>query len=99
VLRACALADAEMLAERIRQRIETEHFRTADLPAVTVSIGVGEWVVGEGRESLVARVDAALYRAKHLGRNRIEIDQRYVVEASLAGVGLAADRQNLDGSE
>jgi diguanylate cyclase (GGDEF)-like protein len=99
VLRSCALADAEMLAERIRQRIETEHFRSADLPPVTVSIGVGEWMTGEGREALIARVDAALYRAKRLGRNRIEIDKRYVVESSLAGVGISVDRQNLDGSE
>jgi diguanylate cyclase (GGDEF)-like protein len=99
VLRSCALADAEMLAERIRQRIETEHFRSADLPPVTVSIGVGEWVDGEDRESLIARVDAALYRAKRQGRNRIDIDRRYVVESSLAGVTLVLDRQNSDGSE
>ncbi|HKK05113.1 MAG TPA: GGDEF domain-containing protein [Gammaproteobacteria bacterium] len=40
---------------------------------LTVSIGVGELRAGEGIDSLLRRADAALYRAKDLGRNRCEL--------------------------
>ena len=36
------------------------------------AIGVVEASLGESRDALVARVDAALYRAKHNGRDRVE---------------------------
>jgi diguanylate cyclase (GGDEF)-like protein len=40
--------------------------------AVTSSFGVACQELGESIEMLVARADAALYRAKHRGRNRVE---------------------------
>lgn len=44
--------------------------------AVSTSVGVALASPrrSEGREALLARADAALYRAKRLGRNRVEID-------------------------
>ena len=39
---------------------------------VTVSVGVASWVAGEGPAELEARADAALYRAKAQGRDRVE---------------------------
>jgi diguanylate cyclase (GGDEF)-like protein len=62
-----ASAAAEQ-AERIRQRIAQETF-TGD--PVTLSMGMAEFPAhGDSGESLIAAADAALYEAKHAGRNR-----------------------------
>jgi len=63
---------AAMVAERL-----CRDFRIADWPyePVTISIGVAEAVPGETPQSLVARADAALYRAKAAGRDRAALAQ------------------------
>jgi PleD family two-component response regulator len=38
-----------------------------------VSIGAAELAPGEQASEWLARADAAMYRAKHCGRNRIEV--------------------------
>ncbi|WP_369975259.1 diguanylate cyclase [Xanthomonas bundabergensis] len=43
--------------------------------AVTASIGVAWHLPGESLQQLLARADQALYRAKHLGRNRVELQR------------------------
>ena len=43
-------------------------------PMPTFSAGVALYSAGETFTSLIARADAALYSAKNLGRNRLEID-------------------------
>ncbi|OAX55107.1 ligand-binding sensor domain-containing diguanylate cyclase [Xanthomonas graminis] len=43
--------------------------------AITASIGVAWYRHGESMQQLLARADKALYRAKHLGRNRVELQQ------------------------
>ncbi|WP_369932701.1 diguanylate cyclase [Xanthomonas tesorieronis] len=43
--------------------------------AVSASIGVAWHVPGESLQQLLARADQALYRAKHLGRNRVELQR------------------------
>jgi diguanylate cyclase (GGDEF)-like protein len=67
--------DAMTLAERIRTRIAAEPFRyETEQFAVTVSIGVANYRPNDEKfERILARADQALYRAKSLGRNRIEI--------------------------
>lgn len=67
-------AGAEVLAEKLRQRIETlEIDAGAQTLRVTASIGVC-WCQSEGSlsgEAMVAAADEALYRAKAAGRNRV----------------------------
>lgn len=46
---------------------------TWPLRPVTVSIGVAEAIPGEGAADLIQRADAALYQAKHAGRDRAVI--------------------------
>ncbi len=74
VLPDTRLDDAQPISERLRHRVEhtTICNRTGDaLPKVTLSIGLAEWAAFETPEQLIARADAALYQAKHLGRNRV----------------------------
>lgn len=73
VLPNTPLAGASIVAERIRQA--TERFTIAlddgARAGTTVSIGAAEFVSGQSEEQLLASADAALYRAKEGGRNRV----------------------------
>jgi two-component system cell cycle response regulator len=40
---------------------------------LTFSLGVSTLEVGQDMKSLIAAADVALYRAKHNGRNRVEL--------------------------
>ena len=62
---------AQALAEQIRAA--TEALVACEEIRFTVSIAVGIGQAGEGVEALVKRTDLALYRAKHLGRYRVEL--------------------------
>jgi len=68
---------AVAFAERIRQRVEIHKFEAARAqPArVTVSIGVSAFPAPhvETAEDLFAKADAALYRAKEMGRNQVRV--------------------------
>ncbi len=62
-------------SERLRHNIEELQLSTdiGPLPTITVSIGVAEAGAAENAPSVLQRADAALYRAKANGRNRVEI--------------------------
>lgn len=65
---------ALLLAERLRKLVEEAAFdHGGNRLRVTVSIGVSAWEAlwGEDFEELIRRADAALYRAKDQGRNRV----------------------------
>ena len=66
---------AVVFAERIRERVEEHRFdaQRSEGAKVTVSIGVSSFPAPhvETAEDLFARADAALYRAKERGRNKV----------------------------
>lgn len=64
LLPECSVADAEPVMERVR---------TATPRGVTCSVGLAERAPGENNRDLTARADAALYRAKAAGRDRLSI--------------------------
>ncbi len=64
-------------ARRVAQRVCDGVRRLAleSVPrSVTVSLGVAELAPGETLDGLIGRTDAALYRAKRAGRDRVEFD-------------------------
>ncbi|MES2165389.1 MAG: GGDEF domain-containing protein, partial [Pseudomonadota bacterium] len=68
-----AAADAMRLAEKLRGAIAE-----ASLPAngdVVISLGVAQVGADEGGSTVLDRLDAALQRAKRVGRNCIELAQ------------------------
>jgi diguanylate cyclase (GGDEF)-like protein/PAS domain S-box-containing protein len=72
-----SLKGAAIVAERIRCRVEAMQApnQLAPTERVTVSIGAATAIVLQDTDpgQLVATADAALYRAKHMGRNRISL--------------------------
>jgi diguanylate cyclase (GGDEF)-like protein len=64
------LQAARITAEKLRHAIEVHPFDKVG--TVTVSFGVTTFVPQDDFNSLLKRVDDALYRAKDNGRNRVE---------------------------
>jgi diguanylate cyclase (GGDEF)-like protein len=71
------LAGARLVCENLRKAIEKDPIPWADGHIVmTASFGVTEAQPGENDPlAIVARVDAALYRAKRQGRNRVSVSE------------------------
>jgi len=64
------------VAERLREAVlrqSSERLGSQGLPGVSVSVGVAMLQPGQTGKELIAAADAALYRAKHEGRNRVAI--------------------------
>jgi diguanylate cyclase (GGDEF)-like protein len=72
-----SLTDAQPLAERLREQVARQgHVEGTLALAFTVSIGVAEWRPGhDDLAQLLSRADAALYRAKQGGRDRVEVSR------------------------
>lgn len=66
-------ARAHDVAERIRQAVEQHHFpdHNHQRVPVTTSVGVAGLQDDEAPQQALERADAALYRAKEAGRNRV----------------------------
>lgn len=77
VLRNNTLEQASVAAERLRKAVADRLFSCAGHELkLTVSIGVAEWQCPEHAAPMIKAADAAMYRAKHAGRNRVVANKR-----------------------
>ena len=63
---------AEMLAERLRKAVEVHKFGSNG--NITVSLGVTQFRQGDTEDSFIKRADDALYKAKTIGKNQLEVN-------------------------
>jgi diguanylate cyclase (GGDEF)-like protein len=75
-LPAIIVARAADIAEEIRREVEQNPFLLDNVPfRMTISIGLAGFVAGDTCETLFKRADAALYRSKNAGRNRVSVEE------------------------
>ena len=83
ILAQSDLEGARLLAERWREAIESASFESPDGKTIEarISIGLAPYDASmKSPDDLVAAADAALYRAKGAGRNRVETAETVVAE-------------------
>lgn len=71
ILSNASLSVTMGLAERIRCNVE--ECADPEVGHFTISLGGGIWEPGETDDDLLKRADAALYSAKHRGRNQVAV--------------------------
>jgi len=90
ILPEARLDNAYKVAERIRKTIAAK--TSSKAPPITASLGIANWPIdGVMREEIISFADAALYRAKQIGRNRTCLSSDVVKpEAPFVSVELEA---------
>lgn len=76
IMRGDVARKANEIAEQIRAAVADHQvfdFSTGTRLSVTISCGVAQYELGQGKSRLVARADEALYASKHEGRNRVTV--------------------------
>ncbi len=74
LLSGTKISGATLLAERVRSKIEQLQIFSDLKLRITASMGVVTLREDESDEAVFKRADAALYKAKHNGRNQVVID-------------------------
>lgn len=64
---------ADILRRMVENKEVINKANQSILGRITLSVGVAEYKAGESVSDFIERADAALYQAKHRGRNRVEI--------------------------
>lgn len=76
LLPGACLEGSKQIAERIRLAIAAQNIQVGNESVqVTASFGIANVALSMSLEDAIARADAALYRAKHGGRNQIVVDE------------------------
>jgi diguanylate cyclase len=79
ILPKTALNDALTVADQVRSLVSQRRLvrkRTGEeVAAITISAGVALYRPGENLSYWIDRTDTALYRAKQMGRNRVEAEE------------------------
>ena len=70
-------AETQILAERIREKIEETHF--LEKYYITASFGVAAYRTGQNLETLLECADKSLYQAKNNGRNQVVVFEEELV--------------------
>lgn len=82
ILPETALEEAVQVAERLRQAVA--HWRDERDTPITVSAGVAVYPDHVGQaDGLIAAADAALYRAKRAGKNRVAVAEPWRIDSPL----------------
>jgi diguanylate cyclase (GGDEF)-like protein len=79
LLRDADLDEARWVAERVAEECRSRRFSTTSGRSVRLTVSIGVAVTCDDDTSFrdtLARADAALYRAKEAGRDRVELDVR-----------------------
>ena len=66
-----AKAVGNSIRERIAKKRIVNRLTGAELGSISLSVGAAQYQLGEPIQEFIARADAALYRAKNSGRNRV----------------------------
>jgi diguanylate cyclase (GGDEF)-like protein len=90
VLPDCSIVDARVVAERIRTQLAAA-LEGGSVPGFTVSVGLAAAEPGEAISEVIDRADAALLKAKQLGRDRVLAAGEILDTSSVLGVGDAPD--------
>ena len=76
ILPETEIVNAQMLVERVRQKVEDHTFVIDDGTKLRISVSIGvsahQGLDGEG-ENIVKEADVAVYEAKEKGKNRVVI--------------------------
>lgn len=81
----CDASGADVFAERLRESVRRHRFEgLPQTQQLTASFGVASARHGESIGELTARADAALYRAKRQGRDRVEVEGTTVKSPSVS---------------
>jgi diguanylate cyclase (GGDEF)-like protein len=72
-------AQAEGTLERLRKAVAAQRIELSDCSVqITISVGIASWAGENERvDEVLARADAALYRAKRAGRNRVQVSDAH----------------------
>jgi len=68
---------AQAVADRVRRCIGDTKFKVSQNLSIDITVSIGVALAnqqGDSPDALLKRSDMALYRAKNLGRNRVEFD-------------------------